>query len=285
MIDTPSPVIRLFETVRRQTTLTAWRDINPMLDAALRLAYQAKLIFGEDDFATLDRTFGIGYWIGDLEGSYATAIHRGHPSAVVSWEKWWGREPFMLDGERVYVGKGIVWDGASWTCTSIEKDFIRAKRTDSEAPKTVREIPRAGFEAKAAADKAKAKAQRALERELTRPDPVELRLLENHFDVEIRGKGWSDRGGRGNLYVDPAIVEWAKGYGTDYKRAWMECDNSYWMAQWGRWIGLWQNGPDTYEADVVRKRYPWPKVEAQIFRFVRDCRGLPLKDAPAKESP
>lgn len=279
-----SSPLALFQVVRRGHTLNAWRDINPMYAETLRLAITSGMVFQEEDFARIDRENDGGFWMGpDPEVWYALACKSGHPTCVLSVEKWMKRTPFMLDGERIYVGRLIQWEGMAWRCTSIEADFVRVKcegMVQDEAgkwvaaPATVKSIPREGLEAKIASDKAHEKAERAAQREANRPDPVALLPLDGHFEQEC-----GRHGPRGiYTYIPRDMIEWAKSYGTDYKRAWVECDSAYWLGEWLVWIGLYTKNPP-YDIGTIRKRHSWPKVEAQIFRFVRKCRKLPMKDA------
>lgn len=278
-----SAPVRLFELVYSSHGHDAWRHINPMYASTLRLAIRSKMSFEEGDFSAIVARYGGDHWLGpDPEHWYALACTEGHPTASVSAEHWLGRKPFVLDGERVWVGKRIGWEEQQWICTSIEADFIRVKLdmvdlVDGkwvERPATLREIPRKGFEAKIAAEKAAAKAERAAQREANRPDPVELLPLNQHLKSECNrsryGGGW---------YIPADMVEWAETYGTDYKKAWLECDNSYWMTLWMEWIGLIRDSSNVRGSpDEIRKRYSWAKMEAQIFRFVRQRRGLPLRE-------
>lgn len=287
-----SAPLDLFALVRKTHGNDAWVHISPMYAATLRLALRARMEFDEDDMVTIANTYNAHHWRGkgEWENWYALAID-AHKSAAPAFEKMMRRKPFMLNGERVYVGRAIDWEGKQYRCTSIEANFIRAKRnewdrtagekgngTDAEGkcimfPATLIEIPREGFEAKAAADKAKAAAERATERAAKVADPVTLRPLSEFFSVEcasIRGR-WG-----ASTHIDRPLIDWAEPFGTDYKRAWTECNRAWWMSQWLVWIGL----PDTKanNADAIRKRYSWPKVEQAIFRFVRTSRGLPLRD-------
>lgn len=283
-MDKTAPV-QLFELIHSRHGHDAWRHINPMYADAFRLAITSKMRFAEGDFSAILARYGGGHWLGpDREYWYALACTDGHYTAAVSAEHWLGRKPFLLDGERVWVGKPIKWDGRGWVCTSIEADFVRVKLdmydlVDGKAvqlPATLREIPREGFEAKVAAEKAAAKAERAAEREADRPDPVALLPLDRHLERECGGSRY-DR-----VYVSPDLLEWAKKYGTDYKKAWMECQTCHHLKWWMERIGLIRDYSRVRGTpDEVRRRYSWAKMEAQIFRFVRKQRGLPLRDAVA----
>lgn len=266
-----SAAYNLIALIRRNSMHDAWININPTLHKALDLAITAHLPFEEDEFRRIAIDFKGGHWMGEgaVERWYSRAILHGHPTAVVSVEKWANRTPFLLNGERVYVGKLITWEGKSYRCTSIEAEFIRAKRDEDKAPETLIEIPREGFEALRAEQKAAAKLKRAAEREANRPDPVDLPMLYEHFDRHCR-ESRHDRGG----YVDPALLTWAKGFGSDYERAWRECSSGYYLSWWLRRIG-YPSGGGT--ADELRKRHSWRSVQEQIWRFVRQARGLPLK--------
>jgi hypothetical protein len=286
---TPRPmrVHELMTHIARNHGHSAWGDINPTLAATLRLAFTAAMPFQPDEFAKIVHDFNGWHWLGEdaHETWYRLAVGSGAESAVVSVERWIGRTPFVIDGERVHVGKRFSWEGSRWVCTSIEKDFIRAKRdegvwnpetrTFDALPATLRQIPRAGMEAKIAADKAAEKAKRDAEREANRPDPVALLPLDQHLANEARNGRKRDYW-RSRPDIPDTFIEWAKGYGTDYRRAWRECEGNGWLMKWAEAIGLGDNLP--WDDDRIRKRFSWPKVEAQIFRFVRQTRGLSLRD-------
>jgi len=67
-----------------------------------------------------------------------------------------------------------------------------------------------------------------------------------------------------------------------YERMYALCDNGHNLAEYLAWIGLTKKMVDG-SADEIRRKYPWKKVEQQIFRFVRECRGLSLRDPPAAD--
>jgi hypothetical protein len=289
---------RLFALVSRAHGNDAWDRINPMLASTLELAIRSRMRFEPDDAPYICKTYGGGHWLGpDYEEWYTRAIGAGNLSAATSITRCLRRDHFLLDGEYVHVGRDIRWQGQAYKVTSITAELVRAKRTEwdrtagptgngyDEAgkcimfPATLIEIPRAGFEAKIAADKAAAKAERAAEREAKRPDPVDLLPLDEHLLREVELHGKRERWGY-NPPIDAEKQAWAKSYDTDYKRAWKECNHGCWMGQYLLWIGLVTSKPSG-TPEGIRKRFPWSKVEAQIFRFVRKSRGLPLRDAKA----
>lgn len=273
--------LALFEIVSRAHTHDAWVHINPLFASTLRLAITSRMVFAEGDMAQIVREYRGGFWLGpDNEAWYTLACRCGHPSAMVSVEKWMGREPFLLDGERIWVGKHIEWEGKHWRCTSIDKDFVRVKRDEADATATLMQIPRANLEEKIAVDKAAEKAKRAAEREANRPDPVVLLPLAEHISQEI-ARYAHRRWGRERGVSICHVPDWVKGHGTDYRAAWKACEDGYHLGEYLVWIGLVRESPRG-DADTIRKRHSWPKVEAQIFRFVREARGLPLRDPVAE---
>lgn len=274
--------VKLFATVRHAHKHDAWTHINPMYAKTLRLAITSRMHFEPGDIAKIVHDYNGGYWLGEsYEPWYALCIERGDKSAAIAAEQWLGRQPFMLDGVRVFVGRMISWQGDTYRVTSIEADFVRAKREESKYdpvtrewtpfPATLIQISREGFEEKIALARAAAKAEREAAREKDRADPVDLLTVAEHLDREVPMSKVRDHYGDA-VRRDEAMIEWAGAYGTDYKRAWKEVD--HWKRQrWARAIGAIAVHSD---ADAVK--VSWPKVEQALFRFVRGIRGLPLRD-------
>lgn len=283
--DTPRPSgpLALFAVVSAHHHNTAWRDINPMYAKTLRLAITSRMHFEISDFAIISERYSAAHWLGDdasIEGWYALCIGRGHPSAAASFEAWLERPPFLVDGARVYVGRSFDWEGTNYRCTSITNDLIRAKRDGQ--PATLIEIPRGGFEAKIAADKAQALAERTAKKARERADPVALLPLSEHFRQEVASAAPRTHWGRAPIDY---MAAWAQSYGTDYRRAWRECADAWWLSLWVEVLGLTPALAYKHSSDVdaIRKRHSWPKVEQAIFRFVRRQRDLPLRDSAAEK--
>lgn len=292
-MEAESGPIALFALIRTHHQNESWRRINPVYSDTLRLALHSRMEWRVGDFAEIAKNYNAHYWLGEsIEPWYSQAILGAHPSAVLSMEKWMGRDPFLVDGERIYVGRTFAWEEKQWTCTSIERDFFRAKRTGFEwengvkdgklveVPATLIQIPREGVEEKLRDDREKARKEAEAEKEASRPDPVQLLPLRDHLDQEIRHHAKGNAWGRGTHIC--TLPAWVDEIGTDYRKAWLSDLTPHEMAQYLRWIGLtktWVAGTP----EEIRKRYSWPKILAQIYRFVREARGLPLKDPPAQE--
>jgi hypothetical protein len=58
-------------------------------------------------------------WLGDGEASYRLAITHRNASAVVAIEYWKGRQPFCWQGQRLFVGRTLTWQGQRVSVTSF----------------------------------------------------------------------------------------------------------------------------------------------------------------------
>lgn len=280
-------VYQLMSLVSRNMHHDAWNGheggVNPTLADAFRLAFTARFEWEPDEFGFINQRFSGGHWLGEsIEHWYALACG-AHPTAAVTMERYLGREPFLIGGERVYVGRSFDWEGENYRCTSIEKDLIRGKgdRWDSSTnpatklPSKLITIPRAGAEAKIAADKAAAKAKRDAEREAKRADPIDLLSVGDHLRKECAGSPRPRRSyGSREWALPDRMADWADGVGTDYKRAWKECPSDWWRDRWAVCLGLMEENSRKDASKI-----PWSQVEQALFRFVRARRGLPLRAA------
>lgn len=77
----------------------SWERLNHAMYDALKLAINAGLIFGPDDFAKIMHDFDGGYWIldGGGEWCYSMAVQTGNLSAAQAFEHWKKRKPFIAD--------------------------------------------------------------------------------------------------------------------------------------------------------------------------------------------
>lgn len=120
-----SPARRLLTLVRYDSMLPTQQEIDDIMSSTLYLAYQACLPFADEDIAVLmtgllpESRNAI-----DVEAHYRHAIKLGHPSAAVAWETYLKRRPFFVGGHRVWVGKGINYEGRQWTCSTIADGCI-----------------------------------------------------------------------------------------------------------------------------------------------------------------
>lgn len=277
----PSAPIQLFELIGRNHKNESWRDINPMYARTLSLAIEARLTFALTDFAEIVKRYGGYHWLGEdaEERWYSSVVRTGEQSAILTVEHWLGRTPFILDGERVYVGKQIQWEGDWYICTSIEPDFIRAKCQQHGKPETVREIPRAGFEDRIAAQKAAAKAEREAAKEAGRADPIELPTIAEHL-AYLQKRG--EREYLHHFYMPHHEAAPLVACGADFQAAWKAATNGYTLCKWVVALGLYKNDGPGGDADAIRKKVSWPRVQQALYRITRQSRGLPLKDV--KES-
>lgn len=275
-----SAPIQLFELIGRNHKNESWRDINPMYARTLSLAIEAKLVFGLTDFAEIVKRWNGPHWLGEDadERWYSRVVTTGERSAILSVEHWLARAPFILDGERICCGKQFLWEGDWYICTSMEPDFIRAKCQQHGKPETVREIPRAGFEGRVAAQKKTAKAEREAAKEAERADPIELPTIAEHLSY-LKRRG--EREYLHRFYLQPSDIAALTAHDADYQAAWKGCSSGYLLSVWVVALGLYRDGPGG-DADTIRKKVSWPKVQQALYRVTRQSRGLPLKDV--KES-
>jgi len=161
-----SPALKLMLMTYKQRCAAApfsWDRINKSLDAALCLAISGGFRFNPDDFAEIaDRCKG-GYWMtadGHMLGErfYASAISNESMSAIVAFETWKDRGPFIADKvrpafgnwshlgnrprsrkrDRVAVGSIFPWRGEQVTVTSFAEsgEFFTAcsYKPDADRP-------------------------------------------------------------------------------------------------------------------------------------------------------
>lgn len=259
---------QLMLLVMRESRHTAWRHINPMLSDALKLAITAHLTFELNEFSEIVTGFKGEHWLGaDRELWYTLAVKSGNKSAVCSLEHWWDRQPFLLNGERIHVGKQFQWDGTWVTCTSIADASVNVKVCESGEKKRVFTIHREAFDAHEQAQKLLAKERKRALEEADRADAVDLLPFAQHLEKELGFFG-SD------------LLTWAQQFGVDYARAWKEWDSVWSMDEYLVRIGAKRNTlkfcPDTV---TFRKRWPWSKVEQHLFRHLRYQRGIPLRNS------
>lgn len=291
----------LFHLVRRTHGNESWRDINPMYAATLRLAITSRMKFNVqlEEFGSLMRRYGAHHWIGESwEPWYALAVEHGHPTAVLAIERHLGRKPAFLRGERIVVDKFYQWKGQTCRCTSIDDraGVVRLKRDEIDwkggptgdgrdgaggyvrFPGTLYTISIQELEELRAAELAAEKAARKRARDSKIADPVALLPFGRHLDEEIRKHAKGTYRGLGvYLEDDYHLKQQLTSTSTDYREYWDACPSGYSLAAYLQWIGCTKTQVDG-SAEEIRRKYPWKKVEQAIFRFVRECRGLPLRD-------
>lgn len=123
--DTPdSPLLIFFRHLwehAQTATGHSWTRLNGVLEECIDLAVRAGLVFDEGDIKRLSSEFRGGYWFheGGPERWYAHAALYRNASAWKALEAYFGRKPFLWEGQRVHVGRQFLWDGHRVTVTSI----------------------------------------------------------------------------------------------------------------------------------------------------------------------
>lgn len=135
----PSGVIQLIQAVwdhANEGKGHSWTILNSALHEVVTLAIKSGFKFDEDDFATMHAKFRGGYWMGNShpqcgEGFYTQAARGGfnrfetaNRSACMSFEKWVGRKPFLMNGERLTIGSEIMIGEKRWYVTSFAADNL-----------------------------------------------------------------------------------------------------------------------------------------------------------------
>ena len=103
----------------------SWRKLNDAMREAVSLSIRAGLTFDRDDFQTFEETYRMSHWghSGDgYEHFYCLAVESKNASACKSFEAFKQREPFMLDDQRIYVGRKFTWNEEKVECTSFPSD-------------------------------------------------------------------------------------------------------------------------------------------------------------------
>lgn len=283
----------LLELVNRNHRLDAWKDINPMYAKTFRLAITSRMEFDAKEFDRILIRYGVHHWIGESwEPWYALAVEHGHPTAVLAIERHLGRKPAFLKGERIVVDKFYQWKGQTCRCTSIDDraGVVRLKRDEVDwkggddgagnyrrFPGTLYTISIQELEELRAAELAAEKTARKRARDSKIADPVALLPFGRHLDEEIRKHAKGGRVLGAHPEDDYHLKQCLPSTFTDYREYWDACPSGYSLAAYLQWIGCTKTQVDG-SAEEIRRKYTWKKVEQAIFRFVRECRGLPLRD-------
>ena len=124
---TDSPAIQLLRLLWRHEGHQmghSWERINATMRNGLGLAIRSGLEFARGDFAVISDAFNPGCWLNG-ERMYSVAClgeHGPNRSAAISFERWKGRKPFILDGHRLAVGSKFDWYDDRVTVTSFADD-------------------------------------------------------------------------------------------------------------------------------------------------------------------
>jgi hypothetical protein len=118
----------------------SWQVINVAMRESVETAIKARFEFDKNDFVTLaeppQETYGyqkyglcaFWRWVGkDTEHWYGEELYRlavesNNLSAAKAIEAWHKRKPFIVDGQRFYVGKCFPIDQKWWTVGSFSDD-------------------------------------------------------------------------------------------------------------------------------------------------------------------
>ena len=135
----PSGAIELIDICWRHNQEVighSWRRMNGTMHQALMLAVESGMRFGKDDLSEMMNRFRAGYWCGDLEYFYRSAVFYRNPSAWQAFEVYRGRKPFLWkpalvksyvdknhgqddNPPRLVVGAEFVWNGEKVAVTSF----------------------------------------------------------------------------------------------------------------------------------------------------------------------
>lgn len=88
------------------------RKLGYAICSAIKAAATAGIKFGIDDFERIAAGKETGLWCaGEDNGErmYETLIRAGNESAIRSFERWRGRKPFIVEGERLFRGCSVQW--------------------------------------------------------------------------------------------------------------------------------------------------------------------------------
>ncbi len=114
----------------------SYAHLESAMKHAVILAIDFGLEFGQDDFKIFEKKYMMGHWAATpgnpdevyAEGFYSRASKARNVSACRSFEKFRGREPYILGGKRICVGAKFHWNGEEVECTSFPngKDYLVA---------------------------------------------------------------------------------------------------------------------------------------------------------------
>lgn len=124
----------MWQHVQRATS-HSWLKLNRAMDRTMMLAVKAGFKFADHDLSLMFKRFRAGYWVGDLEYFYRTAVLYRNSTAYHAFETWAGRKPFIVKDSSIHVntgdgpaGNGLVrlvvgaqfqWKGERVTVTSF----------------------------------------------------------------------------------------------------------------------------------------------------------------------
>lgn len=102
----------------------SWTRLNGAMYQSVHIAIAAGLEFDLDDIGVMLNEMRGSYWFHDdgPESWYRKAIEIGNRSAWKALERYFKREPFIFNGNRLFVGSRIEWDGKMADVTSFSSD-------------------------------------------------------------------------------------------------------------------------------------------------------------------
>lgn len=102
--------------------------INPLMHEQLTLIIKAQIPFEENDFQEIYKSFRGGYWF----GCSGNGKHEGewlyrhcciyNTTAAISYEKFFKREPFILNNKRVYERSTFIYENRYCTVTGWNEE-------------------------------------------------------------------------------------------------------------------------------------------------------------------
>ena len=146
-----STVTDLLHTIRRchgQANGHSWRRLNISLRDVLRTAIYTGIRFEKEDFTTIAdvRCLRFEHWCGvdnatnAGESFYRLAVQVNNISACIAFEKWRNRKPFIFHGERLCIGKFLLWNGERHEVTSFSEDGSYIVLVRQSIPHTLRRL-------------------------------------------------------------------------------------------------------------------------------------------------
>ena len=110
----------------------SWERLNHALRLQLSTLILVGAPFATEDFTHLaaDRRLNFGQWAGADSATmvgerfYRAAVEAGNRAACHSFEAWKQRDPYIWEGQRLYLGSTLRWQGEQVTLTSFAKDGL-----------------------------------------------------------------------------------------------------------------------------------------------------------------
>lgn len=122
-----SPALTIVKTIWDEMSRKSWTKLNKSLRDAVSLAIESGIEWSQGDFEYIFENMNGWRWFysdGGYYGEwmYSKACAYSNSSAYKSFEAWRGRKPFVLDGERLCVGRKFLWRGEELKVTGFTKN-------------------------------------------------------------------------------------------------------------------------------------------------------------------